>query len=153
MKLTVTLRELTPIIQSLNNFVQVPIPARYSWRLGKVMKKLQAEIEEFNASKNELFRKYGEEVQIPSQAPGMPAGRQMRIREEHMTQFTSELDELLSESVTINFDPIPISLVENSEMSIADMANLEAFFEDDSASSSDNSEEVSEELEDAPSNI
>lgn len=134
MQLTITLRELSPIIQSLNSFVQVPLPAKYSWRLGKVMKKLQAEVDEFTKSRTALFEKYGEQIEEENRAnlpPGASPGKQFKIKEENMEVFGQELEELLSESITISFDPIPLSLVEGSSMTIADMANLEVFFEDD----------------------
>lgn len=130
MQLTITLRELSPIIHSLNNFVQVPIPAKYSWRLGKVMKRLQSEVEEFNKSRTALFQKYGEEIDPSDTDSSQSEGRQLRIKEEHMEVFSSELNDLLSESITFTFSPIPVSLIESS-MTIADMANLEMFFEDD----------------------
>ena len=161
MKLTITLRELSPIIQSLNNFVQVPLPAKYSWRLGKVMKKLQSEVDEFNKSRTVLFEKYGEEIDEENQVktpPGSSPGKQFRIKEENMEIFTKELEDLLLESLTINFDPIPLSLVEESSMTIADMANLEVFFvDDDSCVETDIVEQNSnisiEDNEEVPSNI
>lgn len=137
MQLTITLRELSPIVHSLNNFVQVPIPAKYSWRLSKVMKRLQSEVEEFNKSRAALFEKYGEEIDADN--VGIE-GKQLRIKEENMDVFYSEFNELLSESITISFNPIPISLIESS-MTIADMANLSVFFEDDDENSSKNVEE------------
>lgn len=131
MELNITLRELSPIIQSLNSFVQVPIPAKYSWRLSKVMKHLQGEVDSFNQHRNDLFEKYGEEVDNPDLPEGMPGGKSYKIKPEHVETFQSELNELLSETISIEFDPIPISLVADSPMSIADISNLSVFFLDD----------------------
>lgn len=127
MNLEITLKEISPIISSLNNFVQVPIPAKYSWRLSKVMKNLQSEVESFGDHRAKLFEKYGEEFYQEDNAKG----KQFKIKEENFDIFTKELNELLSEKIKISFDPIPISLIENSNMTIADMVNLEMFFLDD----------------------
>lgn len=132
MKMTVTLRQLSPLIESLNKFVQVPIPVKYSWRLGKVMKKLQAEIEEFSISRNDLYVKYGDEVEGAEEGqPGVGGGKKYKVPNENMEVFISEMNDLLEETVEIEFEPVPLSIVEDSSISIADMANLEAFFIDE----------------------
>lgn len=130
MNLEITLRELSAIIASLNNFVQVPIPAKYSWRLGRVMKSLQSEVDSFSDHRAKLFRKYGEEVK-PETEEQKAQGTQFKIKPEHMEKFTKELNDLLSEIIEIEFDQIPISLIEDSKMTIADMVNLDLFFLDD----------------------
>jgi len=130
MNLDITLKELSAIISSLNSFVQVPIPAKYSWRLGRVMKKLQVEVESFTDQRSKLFEKYGEEVESESEEKKMQ-GVQFKIKAEHMDVFTKELNDLLQETIEIEFDPIPISLIEDSNMTIADMVNLDVFFFDD----------------------
>ena len=147
MKLTITLRELSPIIQSLNSFVQVPLPAKYSWRLGKVMKKLQSEVDEFSKSRSELFEKYGEEVEATDtkSSQGVPTGKQFRIKEENIEAFSSELEDLLAETLSVTFDPIPLSFFEGSKMTIVDMSNLDMFFEDDEEFFSEEEENVVQE--------
>lgn len=130
MNLEITLRELSAIIASLNSFVQVPIPAKYSWRLGRVMKKLQAEVDSFTDHRAKLFQKYGEEIK-PETEEQKAQGTQFKIKPEHMEKFTKELNDLLSEVIEIEFDQIPISLIEDSKMTIADMVNLDLFFLDD----------------------
>lgn len=130
MNLEITLRELSAIIASLNSFVQVPIPAKYSWRLGRVMKKLQSEVDSFADHRATLFQKYGEEVEPETEEQKMQ-GTQFKIKPENMDIFSSELNELLSETIEIEFDKIPISLIEDSNMTIADMVNLDLFFLDD----------------------
>lgn len=135
MKTKVTLRELSPIVQSLNNFVQIPMPAKYSWRLSRVMKKLQSEIEDFQKSRLELVKQFGEVVDeddnpVEGADVTMPNAR-VRIKQDQLEQFTTELEDLLNETIELSFQPIPLSLVMESNMTIADMANLEIFFEDD----------------------
>ena len=156
MNLSITLRELSPIIQSLNTFVQVPIPAKYSWRLSKVMEHLQSEVDGFNQHRNELFEKYGEEVDNADTPPGMPGAKSYKIKPEHVDDFQKELNELLYETVSINFEPIPVSLVAESEMSIADITNLSVFFLDDSPEMSEvevqpNAESIAEVVKEATS--
>lgn len=133
MKLEITLRELAPVIQSMNNFVEVPLPAKHSWRLSRVMKKLQEDIQDFNTSRQELFDKYGTEAKMTDEQAKMasPGSKAIQITEENREVFAKELDELLNETIEIEFEPIPISMFADSNLSIADMANLEMFFDDD----------------------
>lgn len=138
MQKEVSLRDLSPMIGSLNTFVQMPLPVKYSFRLSKVMKVLQDELQQFETAKQDLFKKLGEPAESDSdnQQPNMQ-GTQYKIKPENIDQFQTEMQQLLEEEITLEFNPIPLSVVEETNMTIADMVNLEIFFEDDSEEGKD----------------
>lgn len=135
MQIEVTLAELNNVVDSLNNFIEIKIPAKYAFRFGRIAKNLQTELASLKEHRNDLYRKHGEEKSDGT----------LQIPESNMQEFYKEVEELLSEKIMVDFEPMPISLLGDSNVSIATMAWLENFFIDDLDS-------VAEEGNDAPAN-
>ncbi len=122
MKIQITLAELNGIVDSLNSFVKLQIPIKYAYRFGKVAKILQKELLSFKEQYNNLIKKYGETLDDGN----------IRVSAEKRSLFIQESDDLQKEIIDIDFEPIPLSALSNTNASIADMAWLEKFFIDDS---------------------
>ena len=121
MQIEVTLAELNSVVEGLNKLVETPMPAKYAFRFGKVAKQLQGELQELQQQRNELYKKYGEQQENGS----------LTIPPAKVNDFYGEVEELLKESVNVNFEPMPLSAIGDSEVSIATMAWLDKFFVDD----------------------
>ena len=137
MEFEITYRELAEMSTSLNRLVQVNMPAKYAFRLQKTMKTLQQELKDLNEHKETLIKKYGEEVDNEK-------GRSIQVKTEHAETFWNEWNEILEDTITITANPIPLSLIEDSEVTIADMALLERFIDDDLSNDSEPVREVTE---------
>jgi len=135
MEFEITYRELAEMSSSLNRLVQVNMPAKYAFRLQKTMKTLQQELKDLNEHKETLIKKYGEEVDNEQ-------GRSIQVKTEHAETFWNEWNEILEDTVTVSASPIPLSLIEDSEVTIADMALLERFIDDDLSDESQSTEKV-----------
>jgi len=135
MEFEITYRELAEMSSSLNRLVQVNMPAKYAFRLQKTMKTLQQELKDLNEHKETLIKKYGEEVNNEQ-------GRSIQVKTEHAEIFWKEWNEILEDTISISANPIPLSLIEDSEVTIADMALLERFIDDDLADDPKPLEEV-----------
>ena len=103
----------------------------------KTMKTLQQELKDLNEHKETLIKKYGEEVDNEK-------GRSIQVKTEHAETFWNEWNEILEDTITITANPIPLSLIEDSEVTIADMALLERFIDDDLSNDSEPVKEVTE---------
>jgi len=125
MYIEVTLAELNNVVDSLNNIIKLQIPAKYAYRFGKIAKKLQSELIELKEHRNELYRRFGEDQEDGT----------IQIKKENMEDFQKEVESLLSEKIKLDFDPMPISLFGECNVSSADMAWLENFFVDDEGDS------------------
>jgi len=121
MQIEVTLAELNNVVESLNNLVKVPMPAKYAFRFGRIAKAFQKELIELKEHRNEIYRKYGTEKEDGT----------IEVDKSKLKEFYEEVEGLLSEIIKVDFDPMPLSLLENSNVTIADMAWLENFFIDD----------------------
>jgi hypothetical protein len=57
-----TLRDIAPMIESLNNVMNLPLPAKESYRLGVAAKLIQDRITVYEKARQNLVAKYGEPV-------------------------------------------------------------------------------------------
>ena len=113
MKLTI--REVAPMLQSLESLMNVPLPAKESYRLGLVAKQIQDKLVVYEQTRHKIVTKYGEKIE----SEGV-----IRVKPENAEQFGREMEGLLAEEIEVNFTPISISLLGESKMSARDMANL-----------------------------
>lgn len=122
MQIKVTLGELSEVVGSLNSFVKIPLPAKYAYRFQKVAKFLQSEWNDLKQHHDDLVRKYGKMNDD---------GTSIQVTPENIAEYVKDRNDLLGETITIDFEPMPVSLLEDGKMSIQDMAWLDRFFVDD----------------------
>jgi len=124
MQMDISYRQLAEMSGSLNNLIKVEMLAKFAFRFSKVAKLLQEELKNLNEQKEELIRKYGDEIETEQ-------GIGMQVSQENSEKFFEEWNGVLDETISVSFSPIPISAIGNSNVTIADMALLEEFFLDD----------------------
>jgi hypothetical protein len=118
---TFTLKELQSINSSINALLNCKLPARESYRVTKLSKKLIAEQNHLFDARETLIKKYGE----PNGAGGL------KVKDENVLMFNNELDELLKESVEFPVMKIKLSVIEKYDLTVADIANLDFMIEED----------------------
>lgn len=112
-----TLKEVVPMAESLDNIMNLPIPAKQSYRLGVLAKFIQERMSVYEKSRQNLVQKYGEKTD-----------NVIRVKSENINQFSEEMESLLSEEVQIDFQPISVSSLEEVKISPKDMAILSVLF-------------------------
>ena len=118
----IKLNDLIESQESLGILLNQPLPIKTAYHLSKTVKKIQSEITQFHESRNQLIRKYGSEA--------IEGSGDFEIRKDDkdaVKMFEDDVKELLALEVEIpNYEPIPYSDIENSNISIspAHLANL-----------------------------
>jgi hypothetical protein len=131
MKKTFTLKELLSVSPALGALGNAPFKNNFklSRRIAKVLKTADAEIKEFNETREKMLRdKYAE-----SDEHGKPVvvDNNYKVRKELAGEFTEELDKLQAETVALTFDPITWDEIEaalKEPLSPAVIADLEWLF-------------------------
>lgn len=117
----ITLKELLQNVNSLSNLLNKELPVKTAYRLGRLSKAIQSELDQFNLTRNNLIKKYGKEKD-----------GQYQIDPEDKTtmkKFEKEIEELLSVEITIDaYDPIAVDDLGDIKLSAMDMGNLSIFF-------------------------
>ncbi len=89
-----TLKEIWASQRALGKLTKVvPLPIKTSYGVGVRTKKLLTEIEEVEAKRLELVKKYGE---------AQSGTEQISVSEENMKKFTDEFNELLATEIEID---------------------------------------------------
>jgi len=119
-----TVQEILQMKEVLQKILGVDIPVKTAFRLGKLAVKLQEELQFFQKTRLSLLEKYGtinkedDTVSIED--------------EDKRKQFTEDIQQVLSEQINIDFNPINISdLGEDLKISAAEIIVLERIIKED----------------------
>lgn len=116
----VKLSDIYNSIESLNKLMQVELPITVSYKLVKLLKKLNEEIGLIEQSRIKLVKKYS------------PDGKDenVAVPEDKRDEFFKEFAELLTTEVTLNFEPISVSSLPNLNMSVNELGKIHYIFKD-----------------------
>lgn len=117
----IKLREIIDMQNSLGVLVQLKVPAKVAFKLGKAAKQVNVEFQDFNKAREDLIMRLGtknEDKQL------------IEVPPEKIEEFRREIQSLLEEDVSLDFEPISLDCLGEATLSAADMANLSPFFTD-----------------------
>lgn len=115
-------REIIEHINALGEFTKDKVPVKLSFAIVKNFNKLQSAYTDCNIARKLLLEKYaerGEDGEII-----LIDGRE-QIAAEHFKQWNEEVAELLAIDVEVNVYTIDLSVIENLELGVSDMAAIE----------------------------
>lgn len=116
---TFTLNELISMRDVLQTLFSTHIPIKVSFRLQKFLKLVNAEYETYEKLRLELFKRYGEEKDD-----------QMMIKPEFISDFTVEMNDLLSQEISTTLIPINVNEVKtHMELTTIESAKIAKLFD------------------------
>lgn len=93
----VTLQKIVNSIEQLNALQSHPLPAKTSYRIMRLVNKLDSIIKTFTAKRNELIKELGaENVET----------KQIAVKPENLEKFNEKINEILSIEEEVDFEPI-----------------------------------------------
>ena len=123
----VKIAELLNSTDTLQKLSQKDFKAKLAWSVARLLKNAEKEIQEFNDTRMELIKKYGEkddQGELITDEKG-----NCKILPDSISEFTNELNELIETEIELNANKIDIDLLENIDFTPAEMALLEPFIE------------------------
>jgi hypothetical protein len=121
--ITFSLGELKSIEESLRKLVAVQLPIVLSYKLSKVIKKINDALTSLEEHRLTLVQRYGD-----SQPDGS-----IKVPPDKVEEFMTEYNQLLGVEVEIDFSPIETAVLgssSNINFTPIDMVALEKFFTD-----------------------
>jgi ATP-dependent DNA ligase len=91
-------------VNALRNLSQLPLPGKHAWHVGKMLKQVQEELQEFEETRKKIIERHDEDSK---------------------ESVTQELQEILDEEVEIDVKPLPLSVLEECQLTGGDMMTLE----------------------------
>lgn len=125
--ITVKISDLLNSTETLQKLSQKDFKAKLAWTISRLLKAAEKEIQEFNETRMTLIKKYGEKDENGELITDDKGN--CKIENETLTQFSTELNELINSEIELNANKIDIALLEDLEFTPADMAALEPFVE------------------------
>ena len=124
--ITVKLREVRDIAEGLNDLLRASLPVKASYWIGKLAKKIRPKIQSLDQARIDLCKKY---AQIDEKGDFVVKDHNYVLKEPEA--FAKELEGLLETGFEIDFNPIPLSLFGNSDVTPTSLLALEKFIDGD----------------------
>lgn len=116
----VKLSEVYNSIEPLNKLSEMQLPLTVSYKLVKIVKKLNDEIESIEKMRQKLIKKHGKEEENGA----------VTVPEEKKQDFINEFTTLLNTKIKLDFEPISLQELKDLTMSVSDMGRLHFLFKD-----------------------
>lgn len=114
----------TDVLQKLAN---KELKAKLAWSVSKLLKAADKEIQDFNETRMNLIKKYGEKDESGELITDEKGN--CKIIADNMNTFTTELNELMNADVEINANKILIDDIGDIEFTPSEMTVLETFID------------------------
>lgn len=109
--------------EALDKLATKPYNAKLAYRIARMISKLDSELKTFEQKRIELIMKHGEKTE----------DGKYTIKPENMELFSKTLNELLSETITIDRLPLPLAMFEDNPLEAADIMKLGALIGEEDA--------------------
>jgi len=113
------LGEIAAAVPAMDNLAQMKWPIKISYRIGKIVRQLRAEMEHYSSSREELIRKYGTETE-----------NRVEVTPENTKAFLEELKQLNEIEVDVPIYPLKLSELGEVNLAPIDLVNAWFVFED-----------------------
>jgi hypothetical protein len=121
----IQLGELREITEGLNELLGKEIPVKPAYWFGKLAKKIQKEVVEFEENRMKLVNKYA-----IKDDNGQPVAENGKYQFNNQEEFQAEFKELVETDIEIDFNPISLDLLGDVKLSPVVMIGLEKFLEE-----------------------
>lgn len=115
----VSLFEIYSSVSVLNKLVDLPLPAKSSYKFVKIMKKFNDELKILEDERQKLINKYGEEKE-----------NAVTVKNENKETFLKEFTELLETQIEVDWEPISVDSLGQVELSVAEITKIQFLFRD-----------------------
>lgn len=123
--ITIKMSDLLNSTEILQKLSQKDFKAKLAWSIARLLKEAEKEIQQFNDTRMNLIKKYGEHDEVGDLITDEKGN--CKIQQDAVQQFTDELNELVNTEIEINANKIDIELLEDTEFTPSDMSLLEPF--------------------------
>lgn len=121
--ITMTLNDIFNAAPALREISNKEFPGFVTFKIARIIRELDKEIQLFEAEREKIAYKYGEKDDN-----GMLVvleGGNIKIPDENITECNNELQALFNTEIEINVSKLPLSIFETIEMTPTQAMNLE----------------------------
>lgn len=125
--ITLTINEIMNSVPVLEKISQVNINGVFAFKIARMIRELNKEIELFEKQRVEMIEKYCERDEEGQMV--MIDESQVKIKEENIQKYNDELREILGTEVEINVETVPLDNLSEIKISPQDALFIDKLFE------------------------
>lgn len=125
--ITVKISEILNSTDVLQKLSKKDFKAKLSWAIARLLKSIDKEIQEFNETRLSLVQKYGEKDENGNLITDDNGNA--KLEPSSISEFSTQLNELLDTSVEINANKINVDLLEDIDFTPTEVALLEPYID------------------------
>lgn len=115
------LKQLVEAESALHKLMNTPLPAAVAFRLKRVVRVVQPELQAYEEQRLKLVHEFGEKGED---------GRTI-VTPANMPAFTEQIEALFNVDIEVNFKPLPIADLGDTAVTAADLLALDWLFVDE----------------------
>ncbi len=104
------LKKILESLQAIDELGKLVIPSELRYKIKKLMKQINAEVENFNETRDELIKQYGE-INPATQQPWIPNGSK------NLPYFNKDIEELVNTEIEIKIPEMTVKDIEKYDFS------------------------------------
>ncbi len=125
----ITISEILSSEKTLGSLSTQKLPASAAFKVARLIKALRAEMPAIDESRGAIADKYGERDEKDTLKVG--EGGSVPIKKEAMADFVKEMEQLLLSKITINAEPIPMTILDKLDLTPQEAEYLYPFIENE----------------------
>lgn len=127
--INVKMSNLLDSTEALQKLAKREVKAKLAFQIARLLKAADKEIQQFNETRMDLIRKYGEKDE--NGELNTDENGNCKIKPENISVFSTELNELMATEVEINANALKFTLLEDLDFTPSEISVLEPFIEFD----------------------
>ena len=124
----IKLNDIVNATETLNKIMQQSFKGSLAFKIARLARELDKEMQTFNAEKQKIIQKYGEKDEngeLKIDEKGL-----VKFNKANLKEINEEFNSLLDTDLEINVDKLPMDSIDNFEITPQEMLQIEVFFED-----------------------
>lgn len=117
----IKLGELKNAEPALNKLATAQLPIRTSFKVKKMLRSISGDLQDFEAKRIELVKKYGEANDKGD----------TQVKPDNLPSFLKDMQDLSDVTINVDVDKVKLSDLGSVEFSAVELMGLEQFVEDD----------------------
>ena len=124
----IKLNDVVNATETLNKIMQQSFKGSLAFKIARLARELDKEMQTFNTERQKIIQKYGEKDEngeLIVDEKGL-----INFDKTNLKEINEEFNSLLNTELEINADKLPMNSIDNFEITPQEMLQIEVFFED-----------------------
>lgn len=124
----ITLNDVVSATQTFNKLMQQPVKGSVAFKIARLARELDKEMQTFNAERQKIIDKYGEKDENGQLISD--ENNNIKFDSSKIQEINEEFNSLLTTELEINAEKLSMDCLDNFELTPQEMIEIEKFFEE-----------------------